>query len=73
MEKVRVKFNVSEITEYGNDGGRKIVLLPVLNNSEEDKKVLGNNPKGRVEINIVDSDVKFDMGSYYLDFIKVEE
>jgi hypothetical protein len=37
MKAVRAKFNVAEITHYGNGGGSKVTLYPVQSGSEENK------------------------------------
>ena len=66
----RAKFNVAEITEYGNAGGKKVVLLPVLGNSEENKEFWKYTPNGRIEMHFSNDDVKFEFGEYFIDFTK---
>lgn len=74
MSTVRAKFNVAEITKYGNNGGGKVVLLPVLGNSEENKEFWKMTPSGKLELWIDNPDAMsaFDFGEYYLDITKAE-
>lgn len=69
---VRAKFNVSEITQYGNGGGRKVVLMPVIGNSEENKEFWQHTPSGQIELHITNPDAEFKLGEYYIDFTPVE-
>jgi len=69
---IRIKFNVSEITSYGNGGGVKVVLMPTITNSEENKSFLGKMPSGRIEIDLPELNGEFEFGEYYVDFIKAE-
>jgi len=69
---IRAKFNVAEITEYGNGGGTKVTLLPVTGNSEENKAFWQYTPSGKIEINNLNPEVKFEFGHYYVDFTKAE-
>jgi len=71
-QKIRAKFNVSSITEFGNDGGRKVTLLPVIGNSEENKEWSKYTPSGSIELHITNPDAKFEFGEYYVDFVKAE-
>lgn len=70
MATTRVKFNVSEITNFGNGGGTRVVLLPVINNSEENKSFWEHTPSGRIEIHTSNPKVEFELGEYYIDFTK---
>ena len=74
MDKIRTKFNVTEITRYGNGGGGKVILLPVIGNSEENKKFWEAAPSGKIELGIDNPKAleAFDLGEYYVDFTKVE-
>lgn len=73
MAKVRSKFNVAEITRYGNGGGTKVVLLPVIGgDNEENKSFWQNTPSGRIELHISNPNAKFDLGEYYVDFTKAK-
>lgn len=71
---VRAKFNVSEITKYGNGGGGKVVLGAVTGHSEENKKFWQYTPSGRIEIWIDNPEAfkAFEFGEYYVDFTKTE-
>ena len=71
---VRTKFNVSEITKYGNAGGGRIVLNPVIGNSEENKAFWNATPSGKIELYIDNADAfkAFDFGQYYVDFTTAE-
>lgn len=69
---IRAKFNVAEITEYGNGGGTKVVLMPVTTGSEENKAFWQWTPSGRIEMHISNPDAKFEFGEYYIDFTKAE-
>jgi len=70
--KTRAKFNVAEITNYGNGGGTKVVLMPVTTGSEENKSFWNYTPSGRIEMHITNPDVKFELGEYFVDFTKAE-
>ena len=69
---VRAKFNVAEITKYGNGGGGKVVLNAVLGHSEENKKFWQYTPSGKIEIWIDNPEAfkAFEFGEYYVDFTK---
>lgn len=69
---VRVKFNVAEITKFGNGGGTKILLFPVMSGSEENKSFWQHTPSGQIELHISNPDVEFELGEYYIDFTKAE-
>jgi hypothetical protein len=68
---VRAKFNVTEITRYGNNGGGKVILYPVIGNSDENKKFWKYTPSGKIELHIDNVDI-FDFGEYYIDFSRIE-
>lgn len=74
MEKIRAKFNVAEITKYGNSGGGKVILNAVIGNSEENKKFWQYTPSGKIEIWIDNPEAMkaFEFGEYYIDFTKAE-
>ena len=71
---IRAKFNVAEITKYGNSGGGKVTLMPVYGNSEENKKFWNATPGGKIELHIdnPESMSAFEFGEYYVDFTKAE-
>ena len=50
MSKVKAKFNVAELTKYGNGGGGKVVLMPVVGNTEENKEFWKYTPSGKIEM-----------------------
>lgn len=72
MKTIRAKFNVAEITKYGNAGGTKIVLLPVMSNSEENKAFWEYTPNGKIEMHVSNPDAQFEFGEYYIDFTKAD-
>lgn len=69
---VKAKFNVAEIAEYGNGGGTKVTLFPVMGNNEENKSFWENTPSGKIEIHITNPDAKFEFGEYIVTFEKAE-
>lgn len=69
---IRAKFNVAEIAKYGNGGGAKVVLMPVMGNSEENKSFWQATPSGKIEMHISNPNAVFEFGEYYIDFTKVE-
>lgn len=75
MSKVKAKFNVSELTKYGNGGGGKVVLMPVIGNTEENKQFWQYTPAGRIEMQIDNPEAykQFEeMGEFYVTFEKAE-
>lgn len=72
MATTRAKFNMAEITRYGNSGGMKVTLLPVTGNSEENKSFWKYTPSGKIEMFVDNPDVEFTFGEYYIDFTKVD-
>lgn len=71
---IRAKFNVAEITKFGNGGGAKVILNPVMGNSEENKQFWEYTPSGKIELHITNQKAidEFDFGEYYVDFTKAE-
>lgn len=69
---IRAKFNVAEITKYGNAGGTKVTLAPVYTGSEENKAFWDATPNGKIELHISNPEVDFEMGQYYIDFTKAD-
>jgi len=69
---VRAKFNVASITNYGNGGGTRVVLMPVISGSEENKSFWNYTPSGQIEMHINNPDAKFELGEYYVDFTKAD-
>jgi len=75
-QKTRTKFNVAEITKFGNAGGGRIVLFPVMvGDNTENKKVWMATPSGKIELWIDNPKTMdaFDFGEYYVDLIRVDE
>ncbi len=69
---IRAKFNVAEIAKYGNGGGTKVTLFPVMGQSEENKAFWQATPSGKIEMHISNPDAVFEFGEYYIDFTKAE-
>lgn len=74
MSLFRVKFNVSEITKYGNAGGGKVVLVPTTGAFDEKDGFRPLLPDGRIEVwtNNAEEMSAFDFCTYYVDFSKAE-
>jgi len=75
MKKVRAKFNVAEITKYGNAGGGKVTLMAVIGgDNPENKEFWKTTPSGKIEIWIDNPTAmnSFDFGEYYVDFTRAE-
>lgn len=71
ITKTKAKFNVAEITNYGNGGGTKVKLLPVVGGSEENEEFFKSTPSGSIELYLAsDADAKFELGEYYVEFTK---
>lgn len=64
MENFKVKFNVAEICEYGNAGGKKITMFPL----EEIRKE--KNINGKIEIHVPNNEGDFETGVYSITFTK---
>lgn len=71
MEKLRIKCNVAEITNYGNAGGTKIILMPVMGESYDNKKLWENMPSGKIELHLTTDQPVFELNEYFVDFVKV--
>lgn len=69
---IRAKFNVLEISKYANAGGTKVVLAPVIADSEENKAFWQYTPNGKIELHITNPDVEFELGQYFVDFTKAD-
>lgn len=72
MSTTRAKFNVAEITKYGNGGGRKVVMFPVTATNEENKSFWSATPSGKIEMHISNDDAVIELGEYYVDFTKAD-
>jgi len=70
--KIRTKFNVASITTYGNGGGRQITMQPVITGSEENKSFSTYTPAGEIKLTVTNDEAVFEMGEYYIDFIKAD-
>ena len=72
---VTTKFNVTELTRYGNGGGVKVKLSPVMGNTEENKEFWKYTPSGSIEM-YIDNPEAFkqfeDLGEFYVTFEKAE-
>ena len=66
---VKVKFNVSELTKFGNGGGGKVVLMPVVGDSDENREFWKYTPSGKLEM-VIDNPEAYkqfeEMGEFYL-------
>jgi hypothetical protein len=71
MEKLRIKCNVAEITNYGNAGGAKIILMPVIGESQDNAKLWENTPSGKIELHLTTDQPVFELGEYFVDFVKL--
>lgn len=71
-KKIKAKFNVASITEYGNDGGRKVTLYPVINGSEDNKEWSKHTPSGSLELHITNPDASIEFGEYFITLEKAE-
>lgn len=69
---IKTKFNVAEITHFGNGGGRKVILNPVISNNEENKSFWEHTPSGQIELQITNPDAEFELGEYYVEFTKAD-
>lgn len=69
---IKIKFNVAEITQYGNGGGSKITLLPAVGWSPENKAFQQAISAGQIEIITSSPDPVFEFGEYYVEFTKAE-
>lgn len=65
---MKTVFNVSEITKYGNDGGSKVTLMPVVN-SEVNQETWDGMPLGKIEI--INPKVDFEFGEYVIEIKKL--
>jgi hypothetical protein len=75
MAKIKAKFNVMEITKYGNGGGGKVTLSPVVGgDNPENKEFWEATPSGKIELCIDNPAVMqaFEFGEYYVEFTKAE-
>lgn len=74
-KKVKIKVNVAEITKYGNSGGGRVILNPVIGGpSDENKEFWNQTPSGKIELFIDNPKAfeAFDFGEYYVEFTKAE-
>lgn len=66
----KIKFNLAEKTEYGNAGGNHIVMLPSINNTNDD--LWENAPNGKLELNSIKGLDDFTFGEYYVEISKID-
>lgn len=71
-KKIKAKFNVSSITEFGNDGGKLVKLLPVINSNEDNKEWSQYTPSGSLELHITNPDAVIEFGEYFITLEKAE-
>lgn len=72
-QKIRAKFNVAEVTKFGNGGGTKVTLFPANSPSEENDKLWSKNRYGKFEMHFSNPEIEVEFGEYYVDLIKVED
>lgn len=77
MKTIRAKFNMAEITKFGNAGGTKVTLLQVVRifptvGESEENEAIGIIPSGKIEMHFANLGDDFEFGEYYVDFTKVE-
>lgn len=68
---VRAKFLVME----KNEEDKKVVLIPVVDDNEENKAFFEATPSGEIQMSILNQPAldEFEVGSqYYVDFTKAE-
>jgi hypothetical protein len=71
---IRAKFRVDERAERVNGG--KVILSPVIDGSEENKKFFLYTPYGKIEMGTVNEDAikEFTPGrEFYIDFTPAEK
>lgn len=67
----RAKFVCQSVTDNGDT--KSVVLTPVTNGSDEDKSFWKWTPSGRIEMQVLNPDVKFEpKKTYYVDFTEAE-
>lgn len=59
--KIKIDFNVAEISTYGNGGGSKVILNQ--KNNKDNKHIVG-----RIELNLPGKE--FELGEYQVTFKK---
>jgi hypothetical protein len=67
--KTIAKFKCSEVTMYAH--GSRVILEPVIGGSDENEKFFQMTPYGKIELGLLNPDVKFTPGKEY--FITFEE
>jgi hypothetical protein len=73
---MRAKFNVTSFTKYGNEGGVKITMSPVMGNSHVNKSFWEATPYGLIDMHITNPTAIEElskMGEFYIDFTRVED
>jgi hypothetical protein len=72
-EKIRIKCSMAEIRQYGNAGGMKVTLMPVIGQSDDNIKIWPSSvPLGKVELDLSVENPGFTLGTYYVDFTKID-
>lgn len=71
MEKLVFNFNVAEKTQYGNAGGKKVVLLsPTLAQQTDESRQV----QGKIEMSFPsDHPANFEFGHYEVIFVKKQD
>jgi len=73
---VKAKFNVAEVTKYGNGGGGRVTLMAVIGgDNPENKEFWRNTPSGKIEIWIDNPEAMKhfeNFGEFYVEFTKAD-
>lgn len=68
---IRAKFICLSVTDAGDS--KSVLLTAVTGNSPENQQYWKYTPSGRIELSVLNPDVKFTpQKSYYVDFIETE-
>jgi len=63
----RAKFVCQSVTDHGDT--KSVVLMPVTGGTDENKSFWKYTPSGKIEMSVMNPDVKFEpKKSYYVDF-----
>ena len=67
----RAKFVCVSVTDNGDS--KSVVLTPVTGGSSEDKSFWKWTPSGKIEMSVLNPDVKFEpKKTYYVDFTEAD-
>jgi len=70
---VRAKFKVTEVQPAGGDNGTRVVLVPVIDGSEENKEFYRWTPGGAISLDTINAAAaaQFEVGAeFYVDFTR---